>query len=423
MRFRTGLVLIVLVTVFAGGTVIGLTGVFGSGSGGELTVRWVSDTARPNMGGNHHAPAAAQIGDGGTVFAPVSGPGGTDACDLVALDASNGSTMWNYPIPPANCTIHSVADPVIADYDGDGTKEVLAATTEEAVVAFEPRTGTEEFRHNLTDYGYTQPIVADLTGNDTKEVIAVDVQGTVFVLRPDGSAVWTRRLSSYTWGQPRAADFDGDGANELVVGLGGSGNLTLFEGNGTRRWTLSAPFDSSITWMTTGQADGDDPIEMLVATDSGAVAAVDGATGAVEWRRDLGSLAAVHAFGDGDRDGDPEAYAVAKDGKLRSLDASDGAVEWETALTSANVQMTPPPSMADLNGEGDPEIVAVTNDGIVSVVDPKSGEILATYEREGEVPIYVHPTLADTDGNGTAEIYVMYGDGRVVSLAYSQQAS
>lgn len=421
MRFRTGLVLVAVVAVLVGAAAMGFAGVFGPGSGGDLSVRWVSDTARPNMGGNHHAPAAAQIGNRGMVFAPVSGAGGTDACDLVALDASNGSTAWNYPIPPANCTIHSVADPTVADYDGDGTREVLAATTEEAVVAVDPRTGTEEFRHDLTDYGYTQPVVADLAGDGRNEVVAVDVQGTIHVLRPNGSAVWTERLSSYTWGQPRVADFDADGRNELVVGLGSSGNLTLFEGDGTRRWTLTTPLDSSITWMTTGEADGDDAIEVVVATDGGAVAAIDGASGEVEWRQDFGSLAAVHAFGDGDRDGDSEVYAVAKDGKLRSLDASDGTVEWEVTLTNADVQMTPPPSMGDLDGDGSPEIVAVTNDGHVSVVDPRSGEVLATHEREGEVPIYVHPTLADANGDGAAEIYVMYGDGRVVSLAYSQR--
>jgi len=83
--------------------------------------------------------------------------------------------------------------------------------------------------------------------------------------------------------------------------------------------------------------------------------------------------------------------------------------------------MTPPPSWGDVDGDNKPEIVAVTNNRFISVVDPASGEIRATYKREGEVPIYVHPTLADTDGDGTAEIYVMYGDGRVVALSYYEQ--
>lgn len=420
MRFRTGLVLIAVVIVLLGAAIVGLTGVFGSDSDGDLSVRWVSDTARQDMGGNHHAPAAAQVAGGGMVFAPVSSTGG-NGCALVALDATNGSTVWENAIPPANCTIHAVADPTVADYDGDGTQEVLATTTENVVVAYGPETGAEEFRYDLTDYGYTRPIVADLAGDDTEEIAVVDVSGTAFVLAPNGSVVWTRRLASQTNAQPAVADFDADGANELAVGLIGDGNLTIFEGNGTKRWSLAAPFDSSIAWMTTGEADGDPAIEVVAATTGGTVAAVDGATGEVQWRRDFGDFAAVHAFGDGDRDGNREVYAVAADGVLRSIDASDGTVEWETTLTSADVQMTPPPSMGDVDGDGSPEIVAVTNNGQVSVIEPTSGETVAAYEREGEVPIWTHPTLADTNGDGIEEIYVIYGDGRVISLSFSQQ--
>ena len=418
MRFRTGLALIAITTVLLGAAVVGLAGLFGSG--GELTVRWTSDTAR-SIQGNHHAPAAGRIGNEGMVFAPTSGRLNTTECKLVALRAPNGSKRWNYQVPPINCTIHSSADPTIADYDSDGAREVLATTTEEVVLAFDARTGTQELRANLSEYGYTEPIVTDLTGDRTKEIVIVDVKGKVFVLRPNGTTVWTKELTSYTNAQPAVADFDADGRKELAVGLVSNGNLYLLDGNGTRQWKSTAPFDSSITWMTTGQADADKAIEVIPATTNGIVAAVDGASGEIEWRRDLGSLAAVHAFGDGDGDGEPEVYAVAKDGKLRSLNASDGTVEWTTTLTSADVQVTPPPSMGDVDGDGTPEIVAVTNGGRVSVVDPNSGEILATCEREGEIPIYTHPTVADTDGDGTAEIYVMYGDGRVVALAYRRQ--
>jgi outer membrane protein assembly factor BamB len=415
MRFRTGLVIVAITAVLLGAAVVGLAGLFGSG--GELTVRWTSDTAR-SIQGNHHAPAAGRIGNEGMVFAPASGRSNATECEFVALRATNGSETWNYQVPPANCTIHSTADPTIADYDTDGTREVLATTTGEVVVAFGARTGAQELRANLSDYGYTQPIVTDLTGDRIEEIV-VDVKGKVFVLRPNGTTVWTKAFTSYTNAQPAVADFDADGGSELAVGLVDNGNLSLLAGNGTRQWKLTAPFDSSITWMTTGQADADRPIEVIAATGNGIVAAVDGASGEIEWQRDLGSLATVHAYGDGD--GEPEVYAVAKDGKLRSLDASDGTVEWETTLTSADVQVVPPPSMGDADRDGAPEIVAVTNEGRVSVVDPNSGDVLATYERAGEVPIYTHPTVADTDGDGTAEIYVMYGDGRVVALAYHRR--
>ncbi len=388
----------------------------GGSSGARLTERWVSDTSTETLG-NHHAPAAGRVEGRGMVYAPVSGRSGTAQCSLVALDASNGTERWSHPIPPENCTIHSVADPAIADYDGDGAKEVLAATTERSVVALHPVTGREEFRYDLDAYGYTKPVVADFTGDGAKEVVVVDVRGTVSVVRPDGTAVWTKRLSSYVWGQPTAADFTGDGRPELALGLG-DGDLVVFGRDGSVRWRLTNPFDSSITWQTTGEIDGDPGREIVVATRDGAVAAVDGRTGDVEWRRNFGAFAAVRAVGDGDGDGEPEVYAVARDGKLRSLDARTGEVEWTTTLTTGDVQMTPPPSMGDVTGDGSPEVVAVTNDGIVSVVDPASGEVLDSYKRD--VSVYTHPTLADADGDGVPEIYVIYGDGSVVALSAAE---
>ncbi|HET7323941.1 MAG TPA: FG-GAP-like repeat-containing protein [Halococcus sp.] len=413
MRARTGLAAALIVAALAGTAVLGFSSV--TDSGGTLTEKWVSNT-KTGILGNHHAPAAGIVGGRGMVFAPISGEGDTHQCRLVAMNADSATPRWRYHVPPANCTIHSVADPALADFDGDGQKEVIATTTEEVVVAFDPLTGKEEFRHELTDYGYTQPVVADLTGDTTPEIVVVDFQGMVFVLRPNGTTVWKKNLASQTEAQPAVDDFDGDGGREVAVGTGT--RVILVEGNGTIAWNTTKPFDSTVTWMTTGQADGDSALEIVAATFGGRVVVLDGNHGTVQWRKDLGDLAAVHAFGDGDSDGTPEVYAVAKDGTLRSLDATDGTVEWTTQLTTEEVQMTPPPSMGDIDGDGNPELVAVTNTGIVSVADPKSGDIRASYERE--VPIYVHPTIANTDGDDAAEIYVIYGDGRVVALSYEK---
>ena len=219
---------------------------------------------------------------------------------------------------PANCTIHAVADPTLADFVGDDTSEVIAATTEKQVAAYDPSTGKQVFQHNLTDYGYTQPVVAGLVGDETNELVVADVRGTVFVLRPNGTTVWTKQLSSYTFGQPTVEDFDGDSEPEVVVGTSG-GQLVLFERNGTVAWNRTSPFESSITWMTTGQADADRATEIATATVEGRVAMIDGKRGSVQWKQDFGDFAAVHAFGDGDGDNDRELYAVTKDGKLRSL--------------------------------------------------------------------------------------------------------
>lgn len=415
MRLRTVVVVLVVLVGLLGAATVGF-GLFG-GPDADLTTEWVSETGR-EVTANHHAVAAGRPRDRGMVYAPVSGRSDTDQCALYGLHAANGTTAWQYRIPAANCTIHAAADPTLADYDGDGTVEVLAGTTERAVIAFHPTTGAVEFRYNLSSYGYTKPVVADFVGDDAKEIVVVDAHGSVYVLRANGSVVWSKQLSRYTWGQPAVADFDGDGAQELSVGIGGEGDLYLFEQNGTVAWRRTDPFGGSIAWMTTGQGDGDAPREIVTATPAGGVTMFDGERGAVEWQHDFGRFAAVHAFGDGDGDGAPEVYAVARDGELRSIGAENGEIEWTTTLTTADVQMMPPPSLGDVDGDGSPELVAVTNDGTAAVVNPTTGDVLARYERD--VPIFTHPSLADVDGDGRAEVFVTYGDGRVVALSTSR---
>lgn len=399
-----------------------LAGCLGAPSSGTLTEEWVSDTGT-NVRGNHHAVAVGRVDGEAVVVAPLgghrdAGHHGGDAtahahagCALVALDG-DGERRWRHAVPPANCTIHAVADPALADADADGRPEVLAASTTHRLVAYEPLSGDREFAHRLTDYGYTRPVVADVTGDDAPETLVVDVRGELFVLAANGTTLWRASFDAPAWTPPRVADFDDDGRPEVVLGLG-DGRVVALGGSGEVEWTVDA--GASVTWTAAGRLDGDAPREFVAATTDGGVVAVDG-RGHVEWRRDLGELAAVRAVGDADADGTTEVYATARDGELRALAGPSGETEWTTELTDADVQMTPPPALGDVDGDGADEVVAITNDGVVRVVAP-DGAVLATYRRD--VPVYTHVTLADTDADGREEVYAMYGDGRVVALTYA----
>ena len=413
MRARTAVAVLVVVGVLAGGVFLALGG---PGSDTALTVEWASDTDR-DVRVNHHEPGAARIDGSGYVFAPVSGTRNSADCALFALDAASSERLWNHSVAPSQCAIHAVADPAFGDVDEDGTREVFVATTERRVTGFDPATGDREFAYELSSYGYSGPVVADFVGGDAPEVVVVDAKGEVSVVRENGTAVWTRQLDTYTFGQPAVADFDADGDPELAVGLAGGGELYLFEGDGSTAWHRPNATETGITWQATGNLDGDPAREVVAATRGGSVVAVDGRTGRTEWTRDFDSLAAVKALGDGDGDGRPEVYATAEDGVLRALDGATGETAWTTTLTTADVQMMPPPTLGDVDGDGDGELVVATNDGVVNVVEPGSGSVLATHSRD--VIVYAHPQLADTDGDGADEIYVLYADGRVVALSAS----
>ena len=405
--------------------------------GDQLQVRWISEPP-PDLASNHHSPAATYFQGKSYVAVPLNDQHG-NTCQLAVLDGS-GEVRWRDVLDQEKCTVHAVSDPTIADYDSDGEPEVLAATTEKALVAYDLRTGEKELQHNLTSYGYSKPIVANLTAAPGPETIVVDLLGGVFVLRPNGEEVWTKKLSDARVRQPTVRDFDADGSPELAVGQL-SGPMTMLNHDGTVAWRTNISGSVVTKWMVPSQFDDDKPTEIVVSTFTGHVVTLDGATGEVEWDRDLGESnsttaaaflgaggstfwtlhgtkgASIHAVGDGDGDGRVEVYPVARNGNLYSLDGANGSVEWTTTLTTDSVVVAPPPSLGDVDGDGDAELVAVTDSGRVAVVDPATGETLAAYARDRSIRTY--PRLADITGDGTPEIIVIYGDGSVAALSYA----
>lgn len=412
------------------GVLVLLAGCFGFLGGastpGSLEEDWLSDTER-DIEGNHHAVAAARIDGQPMVFAPVSGHAHSEetaadghqhshaqGCALIGLDGASGTQKWTNPTTERACTIHAVADPTVADVDGDGDVEVVAATTEERGTVSDPITGFIQSTADLSAYGFTRPLVEDFLagGGDGVEIAVVDVRGQVVVLRGN-SPQWTHQLPGNVQAQPRAADLDDDPQRELIVGTMTGSVVALDPGTG-ERWNRTLE-DTSVTWLTVGQADDDPETEVAAATYDGRVVMLDD-DGSVLWERDLGRLAAVDAFVDGDGDGAAELYATNRTGVVTAFSAN-GSVEWRRdVVEDEETQMTPPPVVGDVSGDGAPELVVADNTGDVTVLDPASGEVLATYERD--VPVWTHPTLADLDGDGADEILVMYGDGRVARLSY-----
>lgn len=406
---KRGTVVAVLVVLLVLGA-LGFIGLFAQGGErGTLTTLWVSDTGRDAIG-NHHAPAVAYSDGAPVVVAPVNAPKSSGDCSLVAFTPDQ-TARWRATVRPDACNIHAFGDPTVGDLDGDGTQEVFVATTENLVHAYSLETGETQFSRELDGWGYVAPLVTEFTPSPGRELVVADLSSGVFVYDSSGSLLWNRSLAGTT-APLFVADFTGDGTPELAIGEGK--NVTLLGQDG--RTIQKTSVGGSVNWLERVQTDADGSSELVAGTIRGQVVAVDGETGTIEWSRDLGRLAAVHAVGDGDGDGRAEIYAVAEDGILRAMDSRDGTTEWTVTLTTADIQMTPPPALGDLDGDGAPELVAVSQDGVVSIRDPATGERLASYERA--VPIWMWPTLADLDRDGDLEVLITYGDGRIVALSY-----
>lgn len=403
-----GLGIAVLVAAVGAASVVLVPG------GPTLAETWVSDPPE-GAGGNHHGPAVGTVDGQPLVFAPISGTKTGPACRLVALDAADGGAVWRHQVPPEDCTVHAVADPTVAEWDG--RQSVLVATTENAVFDLDPASGDVRERYALGSYGYTPPRVVDLSDDSGPELLIADARGTVQLIAANGSVVWSESFGAYVWATPVVADVSGGGGRQVAIGTSDGRLLVLDRTGGTVR-EIAAPFNGSITWMASGQLDDDPALELVAATSSGQVVAVDGATGAVQWRQAFDRFASVAAVADGTGDGSNEVYVAAADGIVRGLDGETGRVEWERTVATTDVQMMPPPVVGDVTGDGSEDLVVASNDGRVVALEPASGSVLAEYTREGTV--FQKPTLADVDDDRALEVVVLYADGAVVRLDYQE---
>lgn len=201
MRLRTGVVLAGPLVLFGGLIVFGLGGL----SGGTLSEAWVSDTPRDNRV-NHHA---VDVGpDGNVIVAPVAEVPNSDvpitntSCALVQLAPKNGTALWRTGMPAEDCFTHALTEPAIEDVDGDGTLEVIVSTTENALVAYDARSGTEEWRIPLMTFGYGRPTIANLTADLGPEVVTSDISGGIVVAQGNGFVAWRFAVNATSWDGP-----------------------------------------------------------------------------------------------------------------------------------------------------------------------------------------------------------------------------
>jgi len=312
--------------------------------------------------------------------------------------------------------------PLAADLDGDGSVEVILGEFKPGDAGDGSRLGyvldgagnaeyTVPMRHNSA-----AAAAADFDGDGALELLFSegshsDVSGGLGFAAfngEDGSALW-RFETPFDGGEgffasPAFADVDGDGRLDLIAGSMDHTAYALRGTDGSVLWR-SLRFEHYVRHSTPmADLDGDGALEATFATEAGVVHTLDATSGAQEWTVDLGDIvAATPSIGDFDGDGNLEvAYALVVAGGHAVL-RGDGSLVWQNPVHDFSYRGA---ALVDVDGDGLVDLVdGDSNDPSVTAYRGTDGAVL------WDVPLAAAwasgPIVAaDTDGDGAMEVLV-----------------
>lgn len=334
-----------------------------------------------------------------------------------------------------------------------------------------PRAG---FPVTLTGHGrvvFSSPVAADLDGDGSKEIV-VATSGVwngsaytslprLWVVRangtadPSGAVRWFTDLTSEPYATPAIGDLTGDGVPEIVVAYGGysdeptPGGVKAFQKTGANTWSQLWSFQLSIPGTSThvlsspalGDIDGDGVLDVVFGALDLKVHALKGTNGqAISGFPVLvyDSVRGSPALADLDGDGEIEIIVGADcNPQGPPINTKAGGALW-VLRTDGTIYpgfprfVTPPagqtpvgigtaPVVGDIDGDGCPEIVTGTDHS-----SSPAQKLIYAWHNDGRtvagwpVPLSGHasgdPALANLDADAALEVVATDDTGRVYGI-------
>jgi uncharacterized membrane protein len=325
------------------------------------------------------------------------------------VEASTGTTIWQAPLGGT-----LLAEPALADLDGNDRLDLVVVSSTGNVSCYEPVTEWNGTAYNWSGHGlseqrkwdrnlgaeasYTSPAVGDVSGDGVSDVVLCAGRNLYVLYGQNGSIFWNATLPGNLATSPVLVRYGTGGLwvaaqsfNTTIVLLERT-YFTLLNDKGQESWTRSVALSSGLT--------------TVVALPSPAVADLNG-------------------------DGFPEmAFVSPFEGGTGRLYVykQDGSTLWSPFQLYG--QAEGPPAVADLDADSVPEIAVAcwnytlpTNARvIVTSVDGRNGteEWTKTIDRSFDFfteRAATGPALADLDADKAIDVVVGVFDGRIYGLS------
>jgi outer membrane protein assembly factor BamB len=225
---------------------------------GEKT--WV----RPLEGGSPQSPGVGDVDGDGSTEIIIPGQTGVVHCFSAA-----GRLRWQFSLTgtvPEFPGGNYCGRPRLADLNGDGRAEVLVGDHEGWLTCLDGG-GSLLWRVLLPDSLHVAPCVHDVDGDGSPEVLIPCANGRFYCLAADGALKWVAGGADYhTWSTPIAADLKQDGS-VAVLAVTGRGSVTALRGeDGAPLWTFRTE-GTVRSGLAAADINGDGKLEVLVGSE------------------------------------------------------------------------------------------------------------------------------------------------------------
>jgi outer membrane protein assembly factor BamB len=291
----------------------------------------------------------------------------TDNSQIVAATL-DGKIVWT-----AEASGKVRPAPALADLDGDGAVDVVVGDESGTLRALKGATGKPLWTVKTGENEYdargfiAAAAIADLDGDGKDDVVAAARDGIVVAYRgTDGGVLWQQLNSSGVHASPTVADFDLDGKPEVLAAWS-YGDVGVFDGK-----------TGAVRWATVMRQDGGG-IEGLFATPTPLPGKPGVLVAGTAWwneedsvvlvgpsarmfRAFTGRVSASPIVADLDGDGRNEAIVGTEKGVLLALNVDGGRAE----LAKLGGPIEAPAMLADVDADGKHELLVASNDGVLT---------------------------------------------------------